>query len=58
MRHFKTRKGSFKRKLSKFGDLITFDSADMGKPLEWEVYWDGTWATSTGQIHRNSGDGH
>ena len=24
MRHFKTRKGSFKRNLSNFGDLITF----------------------------------
>ena len=34
MRHFKTRKGAFKRKLSKFGDLITFDFVDMGKALE------------------------
>ena len=34
MRHFKTRKGSFKRKLSKFGDLITFDFVDMGKATE------------------------
>lgn len=31
MRHFKTRKGAFKRKLSKFGDLITFDFVDLGK---------------------------
>ena len=34
MRHFKTRKNAFKRKLSKFGDLITFDFVDMGKALE------------------------
>ncbi len=34
MRHFKTRKGAFKRKLSKFGDLITFDFVDMGKATE------------------------
>ena len=34
MRHFKTRKGAFKRKLSKFGDLITFDCVDMGKATE------------------------
>ena len=31
MRHFKTRKGAFKRKLSKFG---TFDFVDMGKATE------------------------
>ena len=34
MRHFKTRKGAFKRKLSKLGDLITFDFVDMGKATE------------------------
>lgn len=34
MRHFKTRKGAFKRKLTKFGDLITFDFVDMGKATE------------------------
>lgn len=34
MRHFKTRKNAFKRKLSKFGDLIAFDFVDMGKALE------------------------
>ena len=34
MKHFKTRKGSFKRKLSRFGDLITFDFVDMGKATE------------------------
>ena len=34
MRHVKTRKNAFKRKLSKFGDLITFDFVDMGKALE------------------------
>ena len=34
MRHFKTRKNAFKRKMSKFGDLITFDFVDMGKALE------------------------
>ena len=34
MRHFKTRKGAFKRKLSKFGDLIAFDFVDMGKATE------------------------
>ena len=34
MRHFKTRKGAFKRKLSKFGVLIAFDFVDMGKATE------------------------
>ena len=34
MRHFKTRKGAFKRKLSKFSDLMTFDFVDMGKATE------------------------
>jgi len=36
MKHFKTRKvkGAFKRKLSKFGDLIKFDFVDMGKATE------------------------
>lgn len=34
MRHFKTKKGAFKRKLTKFGDLITFDFVDMGKATE------------------------
>ena len=34
MRHFKTRKNAFERKLVKFGDLITFDFVDMGKALE------------------------
>ena len=33
MRHFKTRKNAFKRKLSKFGDLITFDFVDMGESI-------------------------
>ena len=30
MRRFKTQKGTFKRKLEKFGDLSTFDFVDMG----------------------------
>ena len=34
MRHFKTRNRAFKRKLSKFGDLITFNIVDMGRATE------------------------
>ena len=34
MRHFKSRKGAFKWKLSKFDDLITFDFVDMGTATE------------------------
>ena len=29
MRHFKTRRGAFKRKIEQWGDLITFDFVDM-----------------------------
>ena len=31
MKHFKTRRGSYKRELKKFGDLITFDAVDTSK---------------------------
>ena len=31
MKHFKTRRGSYKRELKKFGDLITFDAFDTSK---------------------------
>ena len=31
MKHFKTRRGSYKRELKKFGDLITFDAVDTAK---------------------------
>ena len=31
MKHFKTHRGAFKRKLKKFGDLITFDFMDTEK---------------------------
>ena len=31
MKHFKTRRGSYKRELKKFGDLITFDVVDTSK---------------------------
>lgn len=34
MKHFKTKRGAFKRELEKWGDLITFDFAD----LEWTSY--------------------
>ena len=34
MKHFRTRRGAFKRVLKKWGDLITFDFAD----LEWTNY--------------------
>ena len=34
MKHFRTRRGAFKRVLKKWGDLITFDFAD----LEWTSY--------------------
>ena len=43
MKHFKTRRGAFKRKLEKFGDLITFDFIDtkkiheLGHMLEKEI---------------------
>ena len=32
MKHHRTFRGAFKRKLSKFGDLITSDFMDAGKP--------------------------
>ena len=70
MRHFKTRKGAFKRKLSKFGDLITFDFVDMGKATEmgWrdhkeftshqrEIFWNGSRIPGSRQIHRNGSVG-
>ena len=31
MKHFKTRRGAYKRELKKFGDLITFDAVDTSK---------------------------
>ena len=31
MKHFRTRRGSYKRELKKFGDLITFDAVDTSK---------------------------
>ena len=31
MKHFKTRRGAYKRELKKFGDLITFDAVDASK---------------------------
>ena len=31
MKHFNTRRGSYKRELKKFGDLITFDAVDTSK---------------------------
>ena len=31
MKHFKTRRGSYKREVKKFGDLITFDAVDTSK---------------------------
>ncbi len=34
MKHFKTKRGAFRRELKKWGDLITFDFAD----LEWTSY--------------------
>ena len=34
MRRFKTRKGAFKRKMSKLGDLTTFDFVDVVKATD------------------------
>ena len=31
MKHFKTRRGAYKRELKKFGDLVTFDAVDTSK---------------------------
>ena len=31
MKHFKTRRGAYKRELKKVGDLITFDAVDTSK---------------------------
>lgn len=53
MRHFKTRKGAFKGKLPKFGDLITFDFVDMGKATEMGWRDDKELLVIRDRIHRN-----
>ena len=36
MRHFKTHRGAFKRKLKQFGDLVTFDYMDVEKSIDYK----------------------